>query len=181
MITTTAVISFTQQTTPPIIPAVQGDSGRNIVFQLADFTIPDDSTATVYIAKPSGAQVYNSATVAGNTVEVELTPQCIAEHGENYGQIRIESDGEIVTSFDFILLVARFRGDSAVESTSEATVFDQLIEQAAEYISQYLDTTLTIPDKAADAKAVGDAIAAQSVRFSDPNHDGHIIITIGGS
>lgn len=160
MITTTITISFAFQITPPIIQAVQGDSGRNIVFEISDYTIPTGAEATMYIKKPSGNQIYNSCTISGNTIGAELTAQCLAEHGENFGQVRITKSGEILTSFDFVLLVQRFLGDAAVESTNEATVFDQLVEQAAEYISESLDTTLSIQDKAADAKATGGRLDA---------------------
>lgn len=39
------------------------------------------------------------------------------------------------------------------------------------------DKTLTTQDMPADAKATGDAIAAATVHFSDPNNDGNIVIS----
>lgn len=136
MITVKSTINIAGQTVPQIIPVVQGDTGRSILFTLADFTIPQGATATYYIQKPSGEAVYNAATVDGNTVLVELTAQSIIEHGDNYGQVRIENDGEIVTSFDFILLVKPFRGIDAVESTTEMNIFDKAVEQAEEAIDE---------------------------------------------
>ena len=136
MITVKSTINIAGQTVPQIIPVVQGDTGRSILFTLADFTIPQGSTATYYVQKPSGEAVYNVATIDGNTVLVELTAQSIIEHGDNYGQVRIENDGEIVTSFDFILLVKPFRGIDAVESTTEMNIFDKAVEQAEEAIDE---------------------------------------------
>ena len=156
MITVTSRISFAAQTVPPIIPAVQGDTGRNISFELTDYTLPEGAEAYFYIQKPSGLAVYNEAEVISATnVLVPLDAQCLAEAGENYSQVRILLDDEVITSFDFILLVKPFRGVEAVESQTEANIFDQVIEQAKEEIA-----------------------AAANITFSDPDGDGHIIITI---
>lgn len=156
MITVNSTLSYERQTVPPIIPAVQGDTGRNISFKIADTTIPEGATATFYIQKPSGNAIYNTAeVVSSNQLLVPLDAQCLAEDGENYGQVRILVDGEVITSFDFILLVKPFRGIDAVESQTEMNIFDQVIEEAKEEIRE-----------------------AANITFSDPNNDGHIIITI---
>ncbi len=136
MLTIRSTINIAGQTVPQIIPVVQGDTGRSILFTLADFTIPQGSTATYYVQKPSGEAVYNAATIDGNTVLVELTAQSIIERGDNYGQVRIENDGEVVTSFDFILLVKPFRGIDATQSTTEMNIFDKAVEQAEEAIDE---------------------------------------------
>lgn len=162
-------IRISRLSVPPIIPAVQGDTGRQLVFTPTDYTIPADCTATYYIQKPSGNAVYNNATIEDGKVICDLTAQALAENGDNYGQIRIMKDEEVVTSFDFVLLVKPFRGIDAIESTTEMNIFDKAVEQAEEaieaaaqeaeeYISQAIDATLTIEGKAADAKATGDAI-----------------------
>lgn len=132
MIIHTSKLTYGSQTVPPVIMAVQGDTGRVEVFEIADYTIPAGATATYFIQKPSGAAIYNSATISGNTITCELTAQSLAEDGENYMQVRIIVDEDIVTSFDVILLVRPFRGIDAVESTSEMNIFDQAVEKAAE-------------------------------------------------
>lgn len=187
MITTKAKINFTNLAVPPIIPAVQGDTGRVIQFELSDFTIPSGATATYYVQKPSGEAVYNNATISGNNVLVELTAQSIIEIGENYGQVRILKDEDVVTSFDFILLVKTFRGIEAVQSETEMNIFDKAVQQAQEtisstvtdaeaaieaaaqeaeeYIAQAIDPTLTITNKAADAKVAGDGLKGIAAAF----------------
>lgn len=157
MITTTSNISFERQAVPPIIPAVQGDTGRTLVFTPADFTLPDGVTATYYVQKPSGEAVYNTATISDGKITCALTAQALAEAGENKLQVRVTKNNDVVTSFTAILLVCPFEGDGAVESTTEMDIFDQVVEQAKEEIA-----------------------AAANLTFSDPNHDGHITITIGG-
>ena len=132
MITTSAKLTYLSQTVPVIVNAVQGDTGRNILFTVTDYTIPENATATYYIQKPSGAAIYNSATISGNTILCELTAQALAEAGENPGQVRILLSGEVVTSFDFILMVKPFRGIDATQSTTEMNIFDQAVADAAD-------------------------------------------------
>ena len=131
MLTTRATFHVAGNTVPQIIPVVQGDTARAILFTIADFTIPNGATANYYIQKPSGLAVYNSGTIDGNTVLVELTAQSIIEPGDNYLQVRILKDDDIVTSFDCILLVKPFRGIDATQSTGEMTIFDQAERAAA--------------------------------------------------
>lgn len=139
MLTVRVKINIASQTTPQIIPVVQGDTGRSVLFEIADFVIPASATATYYIKKPSGQAVYNAATIDGNTVLADLTAQSIAEVGENPGQVRILKNDEVVTSFDFILDVEPFRGIDAIESTTEMNVFDQAVQQAMEEIDGSLE------------------------------------------
>jgi len=140
MITTIQTINFAEQITPPVIPVIQGDTGRNIQFEIADYTIPEGATATYYIQKPSGNAVYNTASISGNHIVVELTAQAIAETGSNHMQVRLALNDEIITSFDILLLVYPFRGVDAIESLTEMNVFDKAVEQAEEAIDGYADT-----------------------------------------
>lgn len=151
MITVRSTINLAHQSVPNIIPVVQGDTGRAILFTLADFTIPEGAVARYFVMKPSGLSVYNDATIDGNTVLVELTAQSIIETGDNYGQVRISVDEDIVTSFDFILHVGPFRGIDAVESTTETNIFDKAVEDAREAIAEAAESAASTA--AADAVA----------------------------
>ena len=132
MIITVCKISYGSQTVPPIVPAVQGDTGRAISFEIADFTPPAGATATYFILKPSGEAIYNSATITNNSILCELTAQSLAEAGENRMQVRVLLGEDIVTSFEVILMVRTFLGDDAIESGTEMNIFDQAVEQATE-------------------------------------------------
>ena len=132
MITTVCKISYGSQTVPPIVPAVQGDTGRAISFEIADFTPPAGATATYFILKPSGEAIYNSATITDNSILCELTAQSLAEAGENRMQVRVLQGEDIVTSFEVILMVRTFLGDDAIQSGTEMNIFDKAVEQATE-------------------------------------------------
>ena len=171
MVTSKAVIHIESQATPPIIPVVQGDTGRSILFTLADFTIPTGATATYYIQKPSGNAVYNNAVIEGNTITANLTAQSIAEIGDNYGQVRIAKDGEVVTSFDFILLVKEFRGINATESITEMNIFDKAVQQAETEITTAKDSAIEEVTAAKDSAIEEIAASAENIaeEFSAAN------------
>lgn len=158
MLTVRSTINVAGQAVPNIIPAVQGDTGRVIVFTLADFTIPSGSTATYYVQKPSGEAVYNSATIDGNKITVELTAQSLAETGDNYGQVRILNGEDVVTSFDFILLVKPFRGIEAIESTTEMNIFDKAVQNAMSNIDGMLPNIIAPVFDTSTAYAAGDYV-----------------------
>ena len=173
MLTVKSTINIASQAAPPIITAVQGDTGRSIEFTVADFTIPEGATATYYIQKPSGNAVYNTATISGNTVTVDLTAQSIAEYGDNFGQIRITKNGEIVTSFDFILLVKAFRGIDAIESTTEMNIFDQAVAAALEEIDGSLENIIAEEFDPANSYLAGEYVLKDGFLYKFlTNHSG---------
>lgn len=179
MITTNIEICVASQIAPPIVQVVQGDSGRSLSCVLADYAIPSGAVATYYVQKPSGHAVYNAATIDGNTVTVDLTAQALAEAGECPLQVRLALSGEYLTSFDVILAVQPFRGIAAAESTTEMNIFDEAVAHAREQLETVIDPTLSIPDMAADAAAVGAALENIEAYATDDG-EGNITITIGG-
>lgn len=131
MIEQRVTLRYGAQQIPTIVQAVQGDTGRDVIFELADYEIPAGATANYYIDKPDGNAVYNSAEVISSTeVLAHLTEQALAVPGRNNGQVRILSDGEVITSFDFVLEVEAFRGILRLQSETEVNIFDQAIEDA---------------------------------------------------
>ena len=163
-------ISFFDDTETVIIPVVQGDTGRVLKFTPTDATLSAGYTATWFVGKPSGEAVYYTATITGNSVVCELTAQALAEKGESYLSVRVyDSNEKVVSAFRVVLKVQESPVD-AIESTTETNVFDQTIENAKQEIGQILDTTLSVQNKAAEAKATGDAIKAAFNKIATP-HD----------
>lgn len=70
-----------------------------IVFTFRDYDIPSGSAAQVYVQKPSGKAVYDTATISGNVVTVTVTDQMFAELGVSDLQIRITQGDEKLVSF----------------------------------------------------------------------------------
>lgn len=87
----------------PKIQTVRADTGRVLVCEIEDLEIPSGATATFWAMKPSGKSVQNDALISGQEVIVELTNQTLAEQGYVKCQIEIESDGDSVKTFEFLL------------------------------------------------------------------------------
>lgn len=153
MITTNYSINYASQIVPELIPAVQGDTGRTLIFTPADFTIPAGCTATYYVQKPSGEAVYNTAAISDGKITCALTAQALAEAGENKLQVRVFNGDAVVTSFTALLIVCPFEGEGAAESTTEMNIFDEEIENIREQILEWLS-------------------------FTDANNDGNVVISI---
>ena len=133
MIEQRVTLRYNAQQIPAIVQAVQGDTGRDVIFELADYEIPAGATANYYIDKPDGNAVYNSAEVLSSTeILAHLTEQALAVPGRNNGQVRILSDDEVITSFDFVLEVEAFRGILRLQSETEVNIFDEALQDAAE-------------------------------------------------
>ena len=133
MIEQRVTLRYGAQQIPAIVQAVQGDTGRDVIFELADYEIPAGATANYYIDKPDGNAVYNSAEVISSTeILAHLTEQALAVPGRNNGQVRILADDEVITSFDFVLEVMAFRGILHMQSETEVNIFDEAIQAAVE-------------------------------------------------
>jgi hypothetical protein len=118
----------------PVSPVdvVQIDTGVQLVFKMMDFEIPDGTTATLYVQKPSGNFVYQDwdIVVSGNRVAVDLHNQAIAEHGNAEYQLKLTNGGDTVSTFSGILRVGVSLADAgATESETVASAFDKKLEQ----------------------------------------------------
>lgn len=160
MITVRSTINIATQASPPVIPVVQGDSGRSIIFSLADFIIPEGALARYFVMKPSGLAVYNDATIDGNTVLVDLTAQSIAEVGDSEGQVRISLNDEVVTSFDFILHVVPFRGIDAIQTEAELNIFDEAVARVEAKIDTDIKDEIALAAATAAAEVISIATGA---------------------
>lgn len=115
---------------PPIIDLVQLDTGHQIDFGIVGMDVTD-CTAQVWIVKPSGLKIYNSCSINGQRVTLEITNQMLAEAGKCTSQLKIKSEDGLVTPFDFILNVHRDISGDGLESSNEATAWEQMVEEAA--------------------------------------------------
>ena len=134
---------------------VQGTDALDIIFKFRDFEIPDASEAQVFVSKPSGKAVYNTAVITGNTVTVNTTPEMFSEIGNTELQINIRNNSELLTSFIQPVMVQKnlsFHG----ESGNESDFFEEYIEK--------IDTAISKADTATDSAnaAASDANSAAS-------------------
>lgn len=107
-----------------------------IVFTFRDYDIPPGSAAQVYVQKPSGKAVYDTATTSGNVVTVTVTDQMFAELGVSDLQIRITQGDEKLVSFSQPVRVHPNYTDGDAEQSKNTGGFFDDAEQAVENANQ---------------------------------------------
>lgn len=145
------------------IEYVQGTNSISIILQVVDWEIPEGSEARIYVKKPSGKEVYNSAEVSGNEITIQPTTQMFAESGRQLGQVQIENGDDIAATFllEFDIEKNLAFESTAVESSDEYGILDELITEAQTAISNAQTATSSANNAASSAdEAASDANAA---------------------
>lgn len=143
---------------PVKINVVQNTNAIPISFHIADYQIPEGAEARIYLCKPSGAEVYNSAAIEENAVIVQPTMQMYAEEGEAIGQLQIIKDITVAASFAIVFCIHKnIISDSAIESKDEFGILDTLINQAREEIKNAQNATSAANTAAESATTAANA------------------------
>ena len=87
------------------IPYIRNTNAQNLQFQFCDFTIPENAKAQVYVQKPSGKAVYNTAVIDENSVIVNVETQMFSEIGNCILQLRISRGEDVLVTFDQLVKV----------------------------------------------------------------------------
>lgn len=131
-----------------------------IVFTFRDYDIPSGSAAQVYVQKPSGKAVYDTAEISGNVVTVTVTDQMFAELGVSDMQIRLTQGDEKLVSFSQPVRVhPNYTEGDAQQSQNEGGFFDDA-EQAVENANRaarLANQAAQAANKAAEA--IGEAVS----------------------
>lgn len=134
------------------IEYVRGTNAVPIYFCFKDFDIPEDATAKVFVAKPSGKAVYNLCSIVEQTVRVEVTDQMFAEKGKHLMQIQIEKGGKTLVTFTQPVKVhSNFAEGDIPESGNEAGWIEG-------YIQDMIEATERAEDAAEGAEEATDLI-----------------------
>lgn len=146
---------------------VRGTDLLPIVFNFRDFTIPSGATARVFVAKPDGNAVYDSATIEGNDVTVDVTEQMFLVLGMTLMQISIfDGEEELVSFAQPVMVEQNLKAGDLPESTTDVSFLDDAIEQA----NQAVSTATTAASQAAQAvQNANQAIADANEAISDLN------------
>lgn len=143
---------------PVKIDVVRNTNAIPISFHIADYQIPEGTEARIYLHKPSGAEVYNSAAIEENVVIVQPTMQMYAEEGEAIGQLQIIKDTTVAASFAIVFCIHKnIISDSAIESKDEFGILDTLINQAREEIKNAQNATSAANTAAESATTAANA------------------------
>ena len=146
---------------------VRGTDLLPIVFHFRDFSIPSGVTARVFVAKPDGNAVYDSATIEGNDVTVDVTEQMFLVLGMTLMQISIfDGEEELVSFAQPVMVEQNLKAGDLPESTTDVSFLDDAIEQA----NQAVNTATMAASQAAQAvQNANQAIADANKAISDLN------------
>lgn len=130
------------------VPYTRGTDLLPIVFHFRDFSIPSGATARVFVAKPDGNAVYDSATIEGNDVTVDVTEQMFLVLGMTLMQISIfDGEEELVSFAQPVMVEQNLKAGDFPKSTTDVSFLDDAIEQA----NQAVNTATTAASQAAHA------------------------------
>lgn len=173
----------------PVVHLSQYDEAFQLEFTLysrsGELDIPSGATAMIEGTKLDGKAYSANATISGNVITVAGDVQISAVAGNNPFQIVLKSGNSTVGSANFTIAVERAAMDydtvsdsklaqiqdvtataaqltAAAENVTDGVeTFEALAESVSDMLADITDDTLSIADKAADAAAVGNALAAE--------------------
>lgn len=157
----------------PTIYAKQGDVGRRFRAILTDsgapYFPPSGSAFSVWYNGKSGEGNYtdigteSAVSVSGNKITVELITQMLTNPGEGIVCLVLSAaDGDEIGIWNINYCVEPRPGMNSVAAQEYYTAFSQAVANLP-----YPDASLSIAGKAADSKAVGDAIASHTTAVGD--------------
>ena len=124
----TRKIYVTRQTLPNPIEYIQGTNALPIIFTFVDYTIPEETAAKVYVEKPSRHCEYNLATIADNTVTVDVKDTMFDEVGTSNLQIKLTKDDKTLITFDYPVRVSKNRvAGNVPQSGDNSDLIDDLL------------------------------------------------------
>lgn len=134
MITQTIRVRVGSYVTPPVIHAVQNDTGRVLVFELADFTLASGDTAYMLCKRPSGTLFSYTGTIGANnrtvSVEMNIDGGALTQVGNVDVQIAIIRGNLIVKTFKAIIAVEPDL--SGASTPEEQSTIDEILHQIDE-------------------------------------------------
>lgn len=117
------------------ISYVRGTDAIPIVFHFRDYDIPFGASVSVFVAKPSGKAVYNSATISGNDVTVTVDSQMFMELGTSEMQVSISQGGkELVQFAQLVWVKPNLKAGDFPPSINSSSFLDDMIAQAQEAV-----------------------------------------------
>lgn len=156
------------------IDYVQGTNVIGIVFHFRDFDIPSGVSAKVYVKKPSGKAVYNTATINGNDINLKVTDQMFSETGITKLQVQITNGSSDLVSFVQPVIVHEnnVAGD-VPESKNESNFLDEYIQEMESATSAANNATKNANNAAAAAnnalESIEEAVQGTIINDNSPS------------
>ena len=139
MIKHTVELRLLKKSFTPSVNITQADTGHQIECTFPDFILPSGTAAKVWAIKPSGKIVYNDCIVSENTVLVNVTNQMAAEKGVTLAQIKLDNNGELVSSFPIHIKCSVDISGNGTESKNEITILDKFLEEQGKKLDAVIE------------------------------------------
>lgn len=156
-------LNLYKKTIIPVLYAKQGEVGRKFQVVFAD-GIPDGVAFSVWYSGASGEGNYthigdvSAFTIDGSTVTVELITQMLTNAGAGLLCLVMSgADGSQIGTWNIPYMVEPVPGMGSAAAEQYFTAFSEAIQNLP-----YPDVSLTAAGKAADAAAVGTALAGKA-------------------
>lgn len=115
------------------ISYTRATNAQDIQFRFCDFHIPEGTEAKVYVQKPSGKAVYNTALIQGDKVMVEVTTQMFSEIGASNIQLQlVKEERTLVTFTQPVEVFQNYTEGDAPESQNESGFFESFVKETGE-------------------------------------------------
>lgn len=115
------------------ISYTRATNAQDIQFRFCDFHIPEGTEAKVYVQKPSGKAVYNTALIQGDKVMVEVTTQMFSEIGTSNIQLQlVKEERALVTFTQPVEVFQNYTEGDAPESQNESGFFESFVKETGE-------------------------------------------------
>lgn len=138
--------------TPVSIPIdyVQGSNLIPIKFNIVDYNLPDGATAKVYVKKPSTKAEFDTATIDGNSVIIDVKDSMFTEKDTHFIQVLINKDDKNLVTFEYPVRVGR---NNVAGELPESTNRSNFIDEYMEKIDQKTDTANKLLEQAIEQQA----------------------------
>ena len=156
----------------PVIPTVQNDTNRSARMIIDDFTLQEGMTGKLSFKRSDGTyyEIDAELELQNNSFQADLA-QALTQPGRTMAQLKVYDGEDVISTYTFTVFVEEdatgqptyqetINLSKAIKDAEDAKTAAEDAAKRAEDAAETLeiDSTLTSATKAAQAKAVGDAI-----------------------
>lgn len=157
------------------IPYTRATNAQDIQFRFCDFHIPEGAEAKVYVQKPSGKAVYNTASIQGDIVTIEVTTQMFSELGTSNIQLQlVKEERTLVTFIQPVEVFQNYTEGDAPESQNESGFFGEFVKETGEKAVKIAQDAADEIERRADKGEFTGTVAIGEVVTGEPGSEASV-------
>lgn len=146
VVTTRVKCNFSEYAVPAVIHAVQGDTGRRLIFEPEDYQIEGSETVALFCVRPNGTAFSYAGTCdsASNTITFDLSSEggALTQVGVVAAQLVLTMTGGEGKSFKLGIIVEEALGGEATQE--DITFLEGLQAQLDAAIGNFVQSSLKV-------------------------------------